>query len=305
MDISFSFIIPHKNTPKLLERCLRSIPDREDLEIIVIDDGSDVTLMPQVAAYSNVRLLKNSISRGAGFARNVGLHHARGKWVIFADSDDFFNYCVGDCISEYFCSDADIVFFRANSVDGKSYVNASRAVQLNRFVDVYKGNVSKGAKLLRYKFGEPWSKMIKMDLIRRYSILFDEVEVHNDTMFSLLVGFHAASIMVDNRAIYCCTVRQGSLSYSDSIAKLLVRVDVFSRAERFLKANLVTNVWVFKHFVALIYLLVLDRSAFIKGYKKMRENNNSFFGVVLRIFISIPLFLADLNKVWVKRFIYK
>ena len=39
--ISYSIIIPHKNTPSLLQRCLDSIPQRSDIEIIIVDDNSD------------------------------------------------------------------------------------------------------------------------------------------------------------------------------------------------------------------------------------------------------------------------
>ena len=43
MKINFTFIIPHYNTPHLLLRCLNSIPSREDIQIIVIDDCSPDT----------------------------------------------------------------------------------------------------------------------------------------------------------------------------------------------------------------------------------------------------------------------
>jgi cellulose synthase/poly-beta-1,6-N-acetylglucosamine synthase-like glycosyltransferase len=39
--INYSIIIPHKNIPQLLQRCLDSIPRREDVQIIVVDDNSD------------------------------------------------------------------------------------------------------------------------------------------------------------------------------------------------------------------------------------------------------------------------
>ncbi len=39
--INFTVIIPHKNLPLLLDRLINSIPIRDDLEIIVVDDGSD------------------------------------------------------------------------------------------------------------------------------------------------------------------------------------------------------------------------------------------------------------------------
>jgi glycosyltransferase involved in cell wall biosynthesis len=49
--INYSFIIPHHNSPKLLERCLNSIPQRDDIEIIVVDDNSD----KEKKAYSDRR----------------------------------------------------------------------------------------------------------------------------------------------------------------------------------------------------------------------------------------------------------
>jgi len=39
--INYSIIIPHKNTPDLLQKCIDSIPHREDVQIIVVDDNSD------------------------------------------------------------------------------------------------------------------------------------------------------------------------------------------------------------------------------------------------------------------------
>ena len=47
-SINYSIIIPHKNSPLLLERCLESIPIRDDLQIIIVDDNSD----PEVVNFS-------------------------------------------------------------------------------------------------------------------------------------------------------------------------------------------------------------------------------------------------------------
>ena len=89
--INYSFIIPHHNSPKLLERCLDSIPQRNDIEIIVVDDNSDA----DKKAYSyrgDVRIINIDVehTKGAGRARNYGMKEARGKWILFADCDDFY-----------------------------------------------------------------------------------------------------------------------------------------------------------------------------------------------------------------------
>lgn len=48
-SISFSIIIPHHNIPDLLERCIASIPMRDDVEVIVVDDRSS----PSVVDFDN------------------------------------------------------------------------------------------------------------------------------------------------------------------------------------------------------------------------------------------------------------
>mgnify|MGYP002627111942 CR=1 FL=1 len=57
-NFMFSIIIPHKNTPDLLERCVNSIPKRDDLEIIIIDDNSS----PEIVNFENFPF-KNDDSR--------------------------------------------------------------------------------------------------------------------------------------------------------------------------------------------------------------------------------------------------
>ena len=93
MDIMYSVIIPHKNIPKLLERCLQSIPSRNDIQIIVVDDCSDkdvICKVERLCSLYNTLLIKTTEGKGAGYVRNIGLTRAIGKWVLFADADDFF-----------------------------------------------------------------------------------------------------------------------------------------------------------------------------------------------------------------------
>lgn len=41
----YSIIVPHYNNPKLLQRLLDTIPVRSDLEIVVVDDNSDPSIV--------------------------------------------------------------------------------------------------------------------------------------------------------------------------------------------------------------------------------------------------------------------
>ena len=93
---NFSIIIPHKNTPDLLKRCVSSIPRREDVQIIIVDDNSDEKIVDfehfPFLGTPNATVVFDKSSKGAGHARNIGLEKAEGKWYLFADSDDFFFY---------------------------------------------------------------------------------------------------------------------------------------------------------------------------------------------------------------------
>ena len=75
----YSIIIPHKNTPRLLERCLCSIPTWDEIQIIIIDDNSnsesvDFSHFPGNGR-KNTEILFTKEGKGAGYARNLSLIH--------------------------------------------------------------------------------------------------------------------------------------------------------------------------------------------------------------------------------------
>lgn len=88
-------VIPTRNRPAFLRRCLATVLGQAgvDLEVIVVDDGSDVPLAAQlelalVLADPRVRIVRFDQSRGVAAARNEGIDRARGRWTAFVDDDD-------------------------------------------------------------------------------------------------------------------------------------------------------------------------------------------------------------------------
>ena len=237
---NYSIIIPHKNIPDLLQRCLNSIPEREDIQIIIIDDNSE----PEIVDFSsfpgqnkkNIEIVYSKKGGGAGFARNLGLQIAKGKWILFSDADDFFNNCLNTVLDEYINDPADIVFFKNNSMHNVSNEILKRGEWLNEFIDIYLINTRKGEKLLRYLFFVPWAKLIKKDLIDKYSIKFEETIIHNDIAFSYLSGFFANSIKADSRELYCWVYRENSLSQQNKEpAIILDKIYVYAKTIIFYK----------------------------------------------------------------------
>ena len=110
--INYTIIIPHYNCPDLLNRLLDSIPQRMDLEIIVIDDNSFLDKRPKVCRNDvKVIQLQAEESKGAGYARNVGIKHAVGEWLLFADSDDYYMNNFVNKLDDFKDSKYDIIFF--------------------------------------------------------------------------------------------------------------------------------------------------------------------------------------------------
>ena len=116
MNPQFSIIIPHYNIPDLLMRCLESIPVSEDIQVIVVDDNSSDadTYLERYPELSRpyLEFIRTTKGGGAGYARNVGLDHAKGKWLLFADADDLYVDDMYEIIRPYADSKADIIFFK-------------------------------------------------------------------------------------------------------------------------------------------------------------------------------------------------
>jgi len=240
-NILLSVIIPHHNIPNLLTRCLYTIPVRDDIQIIVVDDKSEDCYLEDLKnirhQFSYVDFIYLKENKGGGYARNVGLQHAKGRYLLFADADDFFTYGLYTVLDDYLKSDADVIFFDAISQDSDTYKISFRARHLNRMIRRYAKNTKESERNLRYVFGEPWSKMVKRSIVEEYSIKFDETNIHNDTKFSYLVGLYCKKMIVDQRAIYCVTTRQGSVSKVTSLDRMLTRTKVFGDANLFYKSH--------------------------------------------------------------------
>ena len=136
-EISYSIIIPHYDIPDLLVRCLQSIPVREDVQVIVVDDcspgGDEYAARYPELKRPFVEFYSTTHRGGAGTARNIGLQHARGHWLVFADADDFFAEDFGRLLDKYKDYAEDLIYFRARSVlsddISKPAATAKEAVQ--------------------------------------------------------------------------------------------------------------------------------------------------------------------------------
>ena len=286
--INYSVIIPHKNCLNLLKRCLDSIPIRSDLEIIVVDDNSDIeNVRSKILSLSSNPLLKIVTLKTtyfAGGARNFGLKLATGKWIIFADADDFFSEDAFLIMDEYLNSFFDIVYFSHKAVYSDDLQPAERLGARNKYIHEFKTTHSdKSSDYLKYLNHSPASKMIKHKIIIDNDLKFDEVPASNDAMFSVLTAYYAVSIEVDTRVVYIATIRRGSITQTRNKINDYSRFCVDIRLYDFFRSKKLYHLY---PFVTMWVLNSLRYYGFCEFFKYMKlahkYNINIFLGLTRR-----------------------
>ncbi|MBO7618495.1 MAG: glycosyltransferase family 2 protein [Bacteroidales bacterium] len=303
MTVQYSIIIPHKNSPSLLQKCLNSIPVSDSVQVIVVDDDSDPTIVDfdHFPTWSGREycVVFSKERKGAGHARNIGLKHAKGRWVLFSDADDFFLDGCLQTLSKVTLDSPDLVFFDAVAIRMDDSGPSHRVDHLNQMHLLYDHDPNKAILRFRYLFGEPWCKLIRRALIDDHGICFDETPIHNDTTFSYLVGHYAKRVVVCHSKFYCVTDSSGSLSKNQTTSVQYVRTKVFARKNRFLYKNGVPlfDSYLLKPFFDCIYSK--NWACFIKCLWIARQYGFSFLSILMRV--SAPNWQKKLIKLGIDK----
>ena len=300
---TYSVIIPHFNIPDLLLRCLGSIPVRDDIQVIVVDDNSPSRerCREGLSALSRPYLTYIEADRngGAGYARNIGIGKAEGKWLLFADADDFYAEDAFDVFDRYKDSDAGIIYFRVSSVmcDNPSIPSGREAYMEKLFR-------SKSTDPLRCMHYIPSGKMIRRSLVEDNGISFEDIPFSNDVVFSVKAGCAAAKVERCDHRVYYLTERPGSLTNhrGTSDSETECRLGALLRAYRIARDHGYTpNCSNLAHLLAILH--AGHREAFRRSCAQARELNlplGKFLakGMVLRLWdrVAVSLRKIKLNK---------
>lgn len=218
--IKISVIIPVYNREKYIGECLNSVLSQtlKEIEIICVDDGStDGTydlLKNYSEKYNNVIVLHQE-NQGSGPARNKGIEYARGKYICFMDSDDYY---AQDWALEHL------------------YINAERNQAVacrGNFLSIWEnGEIKKVSpwfsekKMLSYKedgdFSQYTSYIFSLKLIRENNIMFPSYRRFQDPPFLFNVMACAQNYFVIDEPIYVYRQWERELKWTaDIVADVL------------------------------------------------------------------------------------
>jgi len=304
--MSLSIIIPHYNNSERLEILLMSIPQNKKIQVIIIDDQSDLHHLKKIDLLQvkyTFEYYQNKKAKSAGSCRNIGLKKATGDWLLFADSDDYFIESFYDVVSKYFDSKNDVVFFKPTSIDINTRKTSDRHLYLLPLIDNYLASKEKDNEMnLRYKFHAPWSKIIKKKLIDNYKITFDEIIFGNDVMFSTKIGHFLKICDASCETIYCVTKRDKSLTSDISENAFDSRLDVFFQYYKFLKKKLnqkqlelINPISIGRYYI-IISLKRFGFKKFLKVNHMFKKENIRWFSIFSFIYKILQFFYYQLRK---------
>lgn len=287
-----SVIIPAWNASPYLRQCLDSVISQTlmEIEIICVDDGStdDTPDILREYAEKDARIIViRQENRGAGAARNNALRRAKGKYLSFLDSDDFFE--PGMLEKSYEAAEknqADIVVFGCDYYSESSGRFRSCPNSINRLIlpsgKVFSlRDVRKDA--FRLFFGWAWDKLIRTDLVLENSLAFQEQRTTNDLLFvfSTLVLSQRITVLSELLAHH----RRGKSSLSvtreiswecffnalTALKKQLITFGLFSRFEQdYMNYALHFSLW---------QLNSLKEPAYSRLYGKLRSEWFDILGI--------------------------
>lgn len=317
-QILFSIIVPVYKVEDYLDKCIASIANQEfeNYEIILVDDGSP-DKCPEICdnwakkkEHINVIHKKNG---GSSSARNVGVRYAKGKYIIFVDSDDYWNNnsalsMITETIERV--KEVDVIVF--NNIDYSCLSHES--IICNRKYDIeFMENADKNG-VLKYLFnnnlfpGAAWVTVTRRKFLLANNIEFIEGIKAEDIDWLLNVYLNANRFSALNQAFYVYRkYRNDSITGTadvKSIKDILHTLDIWTKRlqdRRYDKIRDVIYGYLCKHYMCsvLVYdkISIADKCSCknkLKSYKAICKYSNSH-GIKLARILPVSLLSKLLN----------
>lgn len=229
----FSVIVPVYKVEKYLNKCIDSILAQtfDDFELILVDDGSPDNCPAICDAYAQndkrIRVIHKA-NGGLVLARKTGLLAASGRYICWADGDDFVSGELLEYLHHVLQSqdEPDIICFDYYRYyeDREPYMEPSTGndpvpglydkKRLERELYPYMLRDSRKKFATSYIYGAVWCKCFRRDLIIGHYCKEPRITVGEDMAFSYECLFFADSVFCSDKVLYYYRQRNGSMIHS-------------------------------------------------------------------------------------------
>ena len=203
----FSIIIPVFNVEKYIKRCLDSVFEQtyKDFEVIVVDDGCTDDSINIIKNYS-INIIKTK-HVGVSEARNIGAKHANGEFLLFLDSDDYWDKDLLKELSKSLKNSPDLIRFQARTV-------TDNLEKIDYKESGFQGLNGESAlkKIVKYHFIDSiWIYAIKREYFEKEKFYFKKGMVHEDFGLTPLIIIKAKNVNSISYIGYNYYHRSGSI----------------------------------------------------------------------------------------------
>ena len=260
-----SVIVPVYKVEQFLHRCVDSILRQSfyDFELILVDDGSPDgcgTICDEYAEADNRIHVIHQENGGLSAARNTGIRHATGDYVMFLDSDDWWKdeSVLAAVAGNLDRTDADVLSFNyRKSYDGTLTVPYFSAVLPS----------SETAESLGQMFqNDRWvngacNKAVCRSLLTEHSLYFRTGITSEDIDWTLRLALHSQRFAFENTCVFVYRQIASSISHSASLTKIECLCDNVKECVRLLNGAEPGKAEILKGFVAYQYGTLLHNVA--------------------------------------------
>ena len=215
--LKYSIIIPVYNIKEYLADCLDSVLAQSfsDYEVILVNDGStdgsDTLCNAYAAQHPQIHVVHQP-NQGVSVARNTGLEHAQGKYVLFLDSDDWWEQNLLELLTPFINKNCDLVEFGYQAI-------VDHAPPKTVCPQIFCSNL-RGADYLQQVFckmeipiGSCWCCAYRRQLLMDQNLRFPVgVRYGEDLKFRIAVLEKATSVYTISEAPYCYRIRSSSVT---------------------------------------------------------------------------------------------
>lgn len=189
------------------------------IEWVVVDDKSTDDSYACLLKYRddnpnlNISIYQNDINSGPGTTRNFGMRKAKGKYITFLDSDDFFDDSFLNTILPEIEKSRDCIIF-----DSYLYYGENN----RRYWPLFRNNQPAGnidvKDALVYVLGGTWGKIYKRDIIIDNHVLFLSQKISEDIPFTIHAISCCENIFYLKVGLYNYVQQSNSLIHNSSLA---------------------------------------------------------------------------------------
>lgn len=271
----FSIVIPVYNVEKYIKRTLDSVFSQtyQSFEVIVVNDGcTDQSI--ELAKEYKVKIV-NEKHVGVSEARNIGAKYATGEYLVFLDSDDYWEKGLLEHVTKSLENKPDLVRFQARTVTEDGEITNYEEAEFEGLngIDAFQ-------KISKFHFVESiWCYAIKRTYYEKEKFQFKKDRIHEDFGLTPLIVIKAKKINSISYIGYNYFRRTGSIMNTPKYSWTQKKVKDFYYHYQYLRKEIEKvegDTSIFKSFIAnsmIMKICELNKKDYKNYKKKLKEEN--------------------------------